>query len=175
MKASKLQPALFGGVLMAVLSALPVVSVGNCCCCLWVVAGGLLAAYLLQQNQPTAIDVGDGALVGLLAGLIGAVIASVLTVAISLTLGPYQERFFESILQNVPNVPPEVRDAFENARDGRAGYAGLTGGFFYALSFVIMLVAGMVFSTIGGMVGAALFRRSKPEVLPAADAPPPAL
>ena len=175
MKASKLQPALLGGVLMGVLSALPVVSVGNCCCCLWVVAGGLLAAYLLQQNQATAIDVGDGAIVGLLAGLIGAVIASVLAVPINLTVGPFQERFFESIMQNVPNMPPEVRDAFENARAGRPGFGGLTGGFFYMMSFVIMLVAGMVFSTIGGMVGAALFRRSKPEAIPAAGAPPPAL
>lgn len=175
MKASKLQPALLGGALMGVLSALPVVSAGNCCCCLWVVAGGLLASYLLQQNQPAAIDVGDGALVGLLAGLFGAVIASVLAVPINLTMGPYQERFLESILQNVPNMPPEVRDAFENARDGRTGLGGLTGGLFYALSFTIMLVAGMVFSTIGGMVGAALFRRSKAEVVSSSDAPPPAL
>ena len=33
----KLQPALFGGLFIGVLSALPLVSVGNCCC-LWVIA-----------------------------------------------------------------------------------------------------------------------------------------
>ena len=35
------QPAVIGGVIMGVLSALPIVSAGNVCCCLWVVVGGL--------------------------------------------------------------------------------------------------------------------------------------
>ena len=60
MQASKLQPAILGGVLIGVLSALPIVSAGNLCCCLWVVLGGVVAAYLLQQNQSTPLNVGDG-------------------------------------------------------------------------------------------------------------------
>ena len=59
MQASKLQPAILGGVLIGVLSALPIVSAGNLCCCLWVVLGGVVAAYLLQQNQSTPLNVGD--------------------------------------------------------------------------------------------------------------------
>ena len=70
-KPNYLQPALVGGVIMGVLSALPFVAGGNLCCCLWVVSGGAIAAYLFQQNQSTPIATGDGALVGLLAGLIG--------------------------------------------------------------------------------------------------------
>ena len=41
----KLQPALFGGLFIGVLSALPIISAGNCLCCMWVVAGGMLATY----------------------------------------------------------------------------------------------------------------------------------
>ena len=52
------QPALIGGLVMGVLSALPLVSAGNICCCLWVVTGGLVAAYLLQQNQAMPISRG---------------------------------------------------------------------------------------------------------------------
>ena len=48
----RLQPAFWGGVFIGVLSALPLVSAGNCCCCLWVLCGGALAAYLRQQNTP---------------------------------------------------------------------------------------------------------------------------
>ncbi len=51
---SKFQPALLGGLVLGVLSALPIVSIGNVCCCLWVISGGVLAAYLLQRNQADA-------------------------------------------------------------------------------------------------------------------------
>ncbi len=57
---------------MGVLSALPIISAGNLCCCLWVVSGGAVAAYILQQNQPTPLTPGDGAVIGLLAGIVGA-------------------------------------------------------------------------------------------------------
>ena len=36
MPASKLQPALLGGLFIGVLSALPIISAGNCFCCMWV-------------------------------------------------------------------------------------------------------------------------------------------
>ena len=72
MKASLTQPALIGGLVVGVLSALPLISVGNLCCCLWIVSGGVVAAYVLQQNQTAPIAAGDGALVGLLAGVAGA-------------------------------------------------------------------------------------------------------
>ena len=63
--AERLQPAFWGGLFIGVLSALPIVQVGNCCCCLWVVTGGVLAAYLRQQQSPYAIPASEGALVGL--------------------------------------------------------------------------------------------------------------
>ena len=74
MDSGRLQPALYGGLFIGVLSALPLVNVGNCCCCLWVVCGGVLAVYLRQQNSPFAVTSAEGALVGLLAGLFGGVI-----------------------------------------------------------------------------------------------------
>ena len=64
----RLQPALLGGLFIGVLSALPIINIGNCCC-LWVLGGGALAAYLMQQNHPYPITVADGALVGLMAGV----------------------------------------------------------------------------------------------------------
>ena len=65
---TKLQPALLAGLVLGVLSSLPIVSAGNCCCGLWFVTAGVLAAWLMQQNQPFPIALGDGALVGLLDG-----------------------------------------------------------------------------------------------------------
>jgi hypothetical protein len=162
---SLLGPALLGGLAAGVLSALPLVSAGNCCCCLWVVGGGVLAAYLLQQGRPTAIDTGDGALVGLLAGIVSAVVTSVLSVPIALAFGPFQAQIVERLVQNLPNVPPEMDSVLESLRSGGVGAVGTV------ISFFFMLVFGVIFSTIGGLIGAVLCRRGKPRVVPAPDAP----
>jgi hypothetical protein len=55
----RLQPALWGGLFIGVLSALPLVNLENCCCCLWVLCGGALAAYLRQQNNLYQIDAAE--------------------------------------------------------------------------------------------------------------------
>src|SRR6058998_2832283 len=101
---------------MGVLSALPLVSLGNACCCLWVVCGGLAAAYVLQQNQPTPIAPGDGALVGLLAGIVGACVYLVLSVPITLLIAPMQRQVLERLMDRVNNVPPEFREFLEFGR-----------------------------------------------------------
>src|SRR5688572_30580798 len=92
-----IQPALVGGVVMGLLSALPIVSAGNLCCCLWVVTGGVVAAYLLQQNQPAPLAPGDGALVGLLAGVFGAIISVLLSIPISFFVGPLERQVMERL------------------------------------------------------------------------------
>ncbi len=88
MKASFTQPALIGGLVGGVLSALPLIAGGNLCCCLWIVSGGAVAAYVLQQNQSLPIGPGDGALVGLLAGVIGALVYLVLSIPINILVAP---------------------------------------------------------------------------------------
>jgi len=170
----KLQPALFGGLVIGVLSALPIISLGNCCCCLWVVSGGVIAAWIMQANHPYAITVADGAVAGLLAGLVGAVVLLLLSVPISITLGPIHERLLERLVESSTDLPPAMREMFENARADR-GPIGL------AISFVFQLVVGSMFSTVGGILGALLFRKgpaagTAPPAYPGAppDVPPPA-
>jgi len=165
MKPPMVRSALMGGALMGVLSALPFVSVGNCCCCLWVVSGGVLAAYVLQQAQAAAIDVGDGALAGLLAGVFGAFVFAVLSVPLSLASGPMERQVAERLLQVLPNVSEEMAGMLENVPAGGLSAWGTVGGFF------IMLLVGAVFSTIGGVIGAVMFRRGRSAATPAGDAP----
>ncbi len=164
---SKLQPALLGGAFMGVLSALPFVSYANACCCLWVVAGGLLAAWLLQQNYPYAITTGDGALVGLLAGLFGAIVTTI----IQAMLAPVQRDLDLMILGRLAgmagDIPPVVQDAIEQRRSGPAlTVVSVVGG------LVLMLIIGPLFSMLGGLLGAALFKSSRP-LPPPPTYPPP--
>jgi len=154
------QPALIGGLVMGVLSALPLVSAGNICCCLWVVTGGLVAAYLLQQNQATPISPADGALVGLLAGLAGAIVQVVLSIPIGLLVGPMQRAMMQRILDMSGAMPPDVRDAVERyGRDAQSGGLFLLGQIF---SLIIWLFVGATFSTLGGLLGAAIFKKNLP-------------
>jgi hypothetical protein len=155
MDSGRLQPALYGGLLIGVLSALPFVSAGNCCCCLWVVAGGMLAVYLRQQNSPFAITSAEGALVGLLAGVIGGAIGVILSIPIEAAMGPFMRNIVERIASR-PDFPAEMRDVFERANWGGAGAAAI------ALKLCFSVVTGAVFGMLGGLLGVAVFKKDGP-------------
>ena len=154
MPSASLQPTILGGLVIGILSALPIVNMGNCCCCLWVTSGGVLAAYLLQANSREPIDPGDGALVGLLAGLVGAVVFLVISLPISVLVGPIQARMIERLIENASDLPGGMRGAFESMRTG-------SGGLSMVIGFAFQLVSGVVFSTAGGVLGALFFRRRR--------------
>lgn len=146
---------------MGVLSALPLISAGNVCCCLWVICGGLLAAYLLQQNQAEPIAPGDGAVVGLLAGLIGAFVQAVVSIPINLLIGPMERAMVQRFVEMAGNMPPEVREMFEryNNPEGPAAAYFIIGKIF---ALLFWLCVGAVFSTIGGLLGALIFKKNLP-------------
>lgn len=148
---------------MGVLSALPLVSALNFCCCLWIVSGGVVAAYVLQQNQTTPVSAGDGAIAGLLAGVVGTIVLSVISIPIGLLLAPITRSLAERLL-NMPasNVPPELRAMIENYSNPQ-NEIGIVGQVvFRVVAFFMALVVFAVVSTIGGLLGAALFARRRP-------------
>jgi hypothetical protein len=159
---AKLQPALLGGIVMGVLSALPVVNLVNVCCCGWVLFGGALAAYLMQQNHPAPITPVDGAIVGLLAGVVGAGVNTLLSIPLAMMMGPFQAQIIERMLETGRDLPPEARTILENMRGGTAIGVGVVFGFF------VMLVVGSFFGAIGGLLGSLMFTK------PAPPPPPPA-
>jgi hypothetical protein len=163
------QPALIGGLVMGVLSALPLIAAGNLCCCLWVISGGAVAAYLLQANHPAPIAIADGLLVGLLAGVIGAAVHTVLAIPISLLFGPAERAMLERFIEM---APPEAREIFERvgARDREFGGAFFIVG--HLIGFIFWACIGAVFSSIGGVLGAAIFKKSSMPPPGTIDVPP---
>jgi hypothetical protein len=155
-----LQPALLGGVAIGILSALPVINLANCCCA-WILFGGGLAAYLMQQQRPDPITVGDGALVGLVAGAIGAVVWTIVAIPLNAVLVPFQAGMLEQAMSS--DMPPEAREFLEMLRSGPVmGVAAVVG-------FFITLCVTSVFGMIGGLFGALFFRKNPPPAPP----PPP--
>lgn len=147
---------------MGVLSALPIISAGNVCCCLWVVAGGLVAAYMLQQNQSSPITAGDGALVGLLAGVIGALVTFVISIPVSILVAPMERAMAERVLSTAGTMPPELRQLLESYGERRTalGFAGQA--LLRIVGLFIFLIVGSIFSTLGGLLGAAIFAKKAP-------------
>jgi hypothetical protein len=155
-----LKPALMGGLVLGVLSALPLVSLGNCCCCAWLVTGGLVAAYLLQSNTPQPITMGDGGLVGLLAGLFGAVVNMIVSVPMNMLIGPFQQQFMQRFADAQPDLPDNVRQMVDNMGAGAVSVAGTV------MAFFMMLILGAVFSSLGGLLGAFFFKKKDAPVPP---------
>jgi hypothetical protein len=164
MASAKLQPALLGGLFIGVLSALPFISAANLCCCLWIIGGGLLASYLAQQDRPEPLTSGEGANLGLLAGTFGAIVHLVISIPMSILLAPLQRRLLEQLLQQAQDVPPELREMIQQVEPAVGGFA---------FTFVVMLVLGAVFSTLGGFLGTILFRPSSPPAPPIETPPQP--
>lgn len=164
MPSSKLQPAVMGGLVIGILSALPLISIGNICCCLWIVSGGALAAYLLQANQATPITTGDGAVTGLMAGVIGSVVYSVVAIPVSIVMGPIQAKFAEGLLRNAGELPEGLEPMLEAARNSGFSILGAIAGFF------LMLILSVIFASIGGIIGAVIFKKKLP---PTPPGPPP--
>jgi hypothetical protein len=168
MPSKNLQPALIGGLFIGVLSALPFIGWLNTCCCMWVIGGGIVTAYLMQNASLVAITVGDGALGGLIAGIIGAVVRSVLYIPIYLILGPLESHFMQQVFENSRDMPEGLRVFMERSMFGGTGLA-----LAFISTFMLWLVFGAIFATIGGMIGAAIFGRGKPTVVAAPVPPPP--
>jgi hypothetical protein len=152
-----------------VLSALPVIYLGNLCCCLWVVSGGLVAAVLLQQDQAAPITAADGAVVGLLAGLAGAVVHLVVSIPIDIVMAPMERRMLQRLAEMAGSMPPDMRDLIDrfSSQSGEIPLGVLV--IVRATGFVIRAIVGSIFSTLGGVLGAAMFGKKQPP--PALDVP----
>ena len=162
MDKARLQPALIGGLFIGVLSALPFVNLLNCCC-LWVITGGILATYVMQQNHPYPVTVGDGALVGLLAGLVGAIVHLLVSIPLQAYLGPMMSAWSEGMMRSRrSDMPPELRRVMNEM--GPQALVVISGIIFGGVS--------VVFATLGGLLGVLFFRKSLPPAPPPPFAPP---
>src|SRR3954453_6607759 len=147
----KIKPALIGGVILGILSAIPMV---NYCCCIWAIVGGMLAAHLYIKASPNPVSPADGAIVGAIAGAIGVVLIVVIGIPLQLILGTAVMSMMSGVMQNAdPSQAAQMRDAM-------AASGGIT--IFNAIKgAVISGVIAVIFSAVGGLPGVAIFEKRK--------------
>lgn len=169
---SKLRPALIGGIVLGLLSGLPYVGLGNVACCIWVVAGGALATYLYIKKSPTPVDMGEGALLGLLAGVIGYVVKIVVGLPIAIMAGyPEQHILFNLMEQLDPQKAEVYRQAMEDVMS-RPFFEQFTLNVF-SLGSLLGLLVTVIFAVVGGLVAVPLFEKRKADAGTPPPPPPP--
>ena len=151
-----LMPALIGGLLSGVLTAIPFVS---CLCCLWIIAGGFLAAYLLSKESPDSLTTGDGVIVGIFAGIIGSVVDTIVSLPFDAMMR--NSEFLRSLLDKVSeyaqDLPAEMQGLLESGP-----FSGPVSISWMLLGLVVSMVIFSVFSALGGIIGVSFFKK-KPE------------
>lgn len=151
-KPKKLQPAIIGGVVIGVLSIIPV---SHLCCCLWAIAGGILAAYLLIKRSPVLpVTNGDGAMVGALAGVVASIVALVINVPLSFI---FNTTNVEGIRQMAENMDPSMRESVIRM----AELMDRSPLLFVLIGWLISSVIFLAFATLGGILGVAMFEKRK--------------
>lgn len=158
---SKLKSALIGGAVFGTASALPYLEKINMLCCALIIGAGVLATYLhFKDMEPMTGRMGQGALVGLLAGVFGAVATTIVTVIVTAAgLKDEQGAEASAMLDNLGTVPPEVL-SFTKWFVNTATEVSVSMVMFTLVSSLVLYA---IFSTIGGLVGAAMFAKKAEE------------
>jgi hypothetical protein len=162
---SMLKATLIGGATAGFVGAIPFVNWLNCACCALVVAGGFFAAYLYSnecKSQGSEFTSGSGAIVGLVAGMFYALTNVIVGGIISSLMGQSVEKFIDQIEAQGQELPPEAEPVIDFLLN--------TSSFVLIVMwfFVILLIAA-IFSTIGGLIGGAVFKVQAPPPAPPAQ------
>lgn len=151
---SMLKATLIGGSVAGFVAALPVVGALNCLCCALVIGGGFFAAFLYSrdcQQAGAAFRPGNGALVGLVAGLFYSIAATVTGVVVRAIMpAPNVDEIIEQLEQF--ELEPEMVESIAEWVEMSQSSSGLL------MMFFLTLLVAAAFSTIGGLIGGAVFK-----------------
>jgi hypothetical protein len=160
-KPDKLIPALYGGLIIGVISAVPFLNLINCLCCAGIMLGGVLAIFFYKDNftpDTPPFTAGDCMTVGVFAGLIGAFVAVTLDIIFQMIFGNVFGRFvLEQIQQMDIQLPEESLAAIEKAFEDSLSISGVL------ISLVTGLILNTIFGLLGGLIGYNIYK-PKPSV-----------
>lgn len=136
----------------------------NCACCSLVIASGFVAAFLYSKEcRKSNIEfrAGSGAKVGVVAGLVHGVVWTAVSAVFRAIFDTEAslDQAIEQIRSN-PQIPEESADMIIRVLEFFS-----SGGILMFL--FVFLAVGVIFATIGGLIGGAAFK-----VEPEAPAPP---
>jgi hypothetical protein len=170
-KPDKFIPALYGGIIMAVISSVPFLSLINCLCCAGVLFGGFIAVYFYKNNftpDTPPFTNADCIAVGALAGVVSAVIGTFLSMIFLAVFGNVMAQFILDALRHSNlQMPDEVLSQIEQSMGGAMTILFVLSAFFKAL------IVDVVFGLLGGLIGYSVFKPKQQPGTPMPPMPPP--
>ena len=150
--------AALAGVIAAVPSSLPVLSIG---CCIWILAAAALSVKFYQQSRPvgSVVTAGMGARLGAVTGLTSFVTFLVLGFLKAFAFGGRGEMragMMQALRENAARNPdPQAQQMIERL--------STPAGIAFMVVFVIVCigVAFLVFGILGGTIGSSLWGRKQ--------------
>ena len=167
-KPDKFIPALYGGIIMGLISSIPFLNLVNCLCCAGVLLGGFLAVMFYKKNftpDSPPFNSADCLAVGAMAGVVGAFVGTILSLIFAAIFGDVARELLLNLLKNSSlQLPPDLLDKIEESiREGRSGFR-------MVFQFGSSLVIDTIFGLLGGLIGYSIL---KPKELPPPQMPPP--
>lgn len=166
---SMVTPALVAGAVFGVLSGIPLVGALNCLCCALVIGGGFFAAFLYSKQAREAnvpFAPGNGAVVGLLSGVFHAIVATIVSAVFNLLFGLGDWTQAIDQMEEYGQMDPETIDQISRFMDSTGPVVMIL------IGFLVWLLLGAIFATIGGLIGGAVFK-NEPPIGGAGTMPPP--
>lgn len=166
---SMLKPVLIAGTAFGVAGAIPVLNWINCACCALIIGCGFVAAWLHSRQSKAAgvgFTVGTGAVAGLASGLVYGIVTGVVSAVLSSVAGVGEWDDIVEQLESVPSMDPTVLDQVNRLMESTGPSVLALAGIFFSIIF------GVIFATLGGLIGGAAFK-SPAAAGPAMTAPPP--
>ncbi|HEX5706712.1 MAG TPA: hypothetical protein VFX96_05435 [Pyrinomonadaceae bacterium] len=164
---NSMKPAIIGGLVGGILTALPY---STSCCCIWGLVGGAIAAMLAVKESQTPLQPGNGVKFGAIAGAIAAAIYLIIGIPLALVTGSATMGAMQGLMDRVnPEAAEQFRQAAEimqNQPMSERIVAMIPG----TLLVICLLVA---FSIVGGLIGIAIFEKRKGGPAGAPPPPPP--
>lgn len=162
-KGNMLVPAVIGGLVSGVLSAMPL---ANCFCCLWIILGGMLATYLYFRESATRATSSDALLMGILVGLIAALVDFFLSIPFQALNLAFARRFLETLAEFTEEMPAGWENWLEKGRLTALSLPLMV----FTLIMRAVIFAGL--GALGGVIGLSLFGRQKGGEAPTSPQPP---
>ena len=166
-KPSLVLPALYGGIIMAVISAVPGLNLINCFCCAGILFGGMMSVFFYKKDllpDHPQLTSGDAIGLGALAGVFGALIGTAITAAMLAAFGNVTAEILRSVMEKYSeDLPPGTLDQIES---------GMARGGLTILHLVTSLIIDTIFGLLGGLIGFAIWKPKPSQMMPPSYMPP---
>lgn len=157
------RPAMFAGLILAVVNFSPGLDLINCFCCAGLLIGGVLAVlfYKMDLQEGQSIMNIDGFYLGLWTGIFAAGFETVLNITIGPLVADIKFNMIKGLIHNLFNgmsIPPNVMDQLGQAI-AAAKRPALIDSLF---SFFLLVIVYSIFAIFGALLTTAFIQKRKP-------------